>query len=214
MEQIQLDDVIPAVFAQSSGLSSQIWHQQLSLSRGKTYLIEADSGTGKSSLCNFIYGSRHDFEGKILFDGHDIRRFSARHWNRIRKDSLGIVFQELALFDELTVIENIQLKNRLTGFKKISEIDLWLDRVGIADKRDTRVSHISFGQRQRVALLRALCQPLDFLILDEPVSHLDAGNTRNLFALLMEETAKQDTGLIITSIGKHPDLTYDQIIRL
>ena len=87
-----------------------------------------------------------------------------------------MLFQELRLFTELTAWENIQLKNSLTGYKSKKEIKVWFEMFGIADKWDTPVGKMSFGQQQRVALVRALCQPFDFIFLDEPISHLDEEN--------------------------------------
>jgi len=73
---------------------------------------------------------------------------------------------------------------------------------------------MSFGQQQRVALIRALVQPFDFLLADEPISHLDDANAHVMGEILMEEVRAQGAGLIITSIGKHMDLAYDHIIQL
>lgn len=142
-----------------------MWHQSLQLKRGEAYLIEAASGTGKSSLCSYIYGYRNDYQGIVSFDGKNIRNFSVTDWVEIRKHSISMLFQELRLFTELTAWENIQLKNSLTGYKSKQEIKAWLEMFGIADKWDTPVGKMSFGQQQRVALVRALCQPFDFIFL-------------------------------------------------
>jgi putative ABC transport system ATP-binding protein len=73
---------------------------------------------------------------------------------------------------------------------------------------------LSFGQQQRVAFIRSLCQPFDFIFLDEPISHLDDENSAIMSQLLMEETEKQGAGVIVTSIGKHLELPYDETLRL
>lgn len=70
-----------------------------------------------------------------------------------------MLFQELRLFEELTAWENVQLKNSLTSYKKRSEIRQWFEELGIADKWDRKVGQMSFGQQQRVAFIRSLCQP-------------------------------------------------------
>lgn len=214
MKTITLQQTLPAVFADKDRIVSDVWHQQLELVKGETVLIEAASGTGKSSLCSFVYGYRNDYQGIICFDGKNIRSMSVSDWVEIRKTSLSMLFQELRLFPELTSWENVQIKNSLTGFKSKKEIKQWFEALGIADKWDTPLGKLSFGQQQRVALVRALCQPFDFIFLDEPVSHLDDKNGRAMAAILTEEADKQGAGVVVTSIGKHLELDYHKTLKL
>lgn len=214
MNSIELQQILPVVFAGRDSIQSDVWHQGLTLKRGEVYLVEAASGTGKSSLCSYIYGYRDDYQGIICFDGKNIRHLSVDNWVDIRKRSVSMLFQELRLFTELTAWENVQLKNSLTGFKSKKEIRLWFERFGIADKWDTPIAKMSFGQQQRVALIRALCQPFDFIFLDEPISHLDAENGWIMSQVLTEEAGKQGAGIVVTSIGKHLELDYTKIWRL
>ena len=86
--------------------------------------------------------------------------------------------------------------------------------LGISDKLDTPIANMSFGQQQRVALMRALAQPFDFLVADEPFSHLDDENAAVMASLMMEEAHRQGAGVIVTSIGKHMDLDYDKVFCL
>ena len=186
----------------------------VTLKRGEAYLVEAASGTGKSSLCSYVYGYRNDYQGIINFDERNIRSLSVNDWTDIRKHSLSILFQELRIFPELTAIENIQLKNRLTNFKKRKEVLTLFEAIGIADKVNEKAGKLSFGQQQRVAFIRSLCQPFDFIFLDEPVSHLDNENGTIMGRLLTEEASRQGAGIIVTSIGKHLELDYDEIYQL
>ena len=73
---------------------------------------------------------------------------------------------------------------------------------------------MSFGQQQRVAFIRALCQPFDFIFLDEPISHLDDGNSRVMADILKEEVNKRGVGVVVTSIGKHLPLEYERVLKL
>ena len=200
MDKIELKDVFPTVFSGLDLSSSGVWKNILSLEKGKRYLIQAESGTGKSSLLSFIYGERRDYGGDILFVGRNIHSFSDKEWVALRRQSLSLVFQGLRLFPELTVLENIQLKNRITNFKTLSDIKQMLEIAEIDDKTDSVVSRLSFGQRQKVAIIRAICQPFDFILLDEPFSHLDERNRLIMAEMLHRESARQNAGMVLTSL--------------
>lgn len=214
MERITIEQALPNVFRDGRPIKSDIWNTNVAFEKGKTYLIEAASGTGKSSLLSFVYGYRQDFSGRIAFDGHDNRQFKANDWARLRQTSLSILFQELRLFPELTARENVTIKNNLTHHKSDAEIDAYFDALGIGEKKQQLCGKLSFGQQQRVAMIRALCQPFDFIFLDEPISHLDAQNSQTMAQLLVDEAARQGAGIIATSIGKHMEIHYDTLLKL
>ena len=88
------------------------------------------------------------------------------------------------------------------------------ERLGIADKQQSLVGKMSIGQQQRVAIVRTLCQPCDFFLLDEPVSHLDAGNNRAVAELVMEEAARLGAGIIATSVGNNLDIAVKEALNL
>ena len=213
MTTITVENVLPEVFAENPPISD-IWQQQVSFERGQNYLIEAESGKGKSTFCSYILGYRHDYSGRVLFGGKDSRRLAVKEWVQVRERRVSCLFQELRLFPELTAYENVAIKNRLTRHKKRQEIEVWFERLGIADKRDALVGRMSFGQQQRVALMRALVQPFDFLLADEPVSHLDDHNASLMGEILAEEARLQGASVIATSIGKHIPLHYDITLKL
>jgi len=210
MNTIQLHYTLPEVFKHRTDIHSEIWHQEVTFEREKLYLIEANSGTGKSSLCSYIIGYRQDYEGIIQFDDDNIRNYGVSQWVNMRQHHLSHLFQELRLFPELTALENVMIKNSLTGFKKKSDILEWFDRLDIGDKVNAKVGMMSFGQQQRVAMIRALVQPYDFILVDEPTSHLDETNATIMGVMLLEEAKKQGAGVIVTSIGKHMDLPYER----
>ena len=112
----------------------------------------------------------------------------------------------MRIFPELTAIENIQLKNRLTNFKKRKEVLTLFEAIGIADKVNEKAGKLSFGQQQRVAFIRSLCQPFDFIILDEPVSHLDARNNAMAAQLIAEHARRNGAAIITTSVGNRLSL--------
>ena len=214
MNKIELIHTLPNVFQSRTDIVSDIWNQDVTFEKGKKYLVEANSGTGKSSLCSYIYGYRHDYQGQILFDGEDIRRYAVAKCTDIRKNHFALLWQELRMFPELTAWENVEIKNKLTGYQTKEQILEWFDMLGITDKLDAKMGRMSFGQQQRVALIRALCQPFDFLFVDEPISHLDDTNSAIMGRIMTAEADKQGAGIIATSIGKHIDLEYERVFNL
>lgn len=219
MEHITLKGLLPLVFMEmrnsSRICSSQIWEEpSLVFHKGCRLCIHAESGCGKSSLLSFIYGNRSDYKGEILFDGVDIRRFSVEDWCELRTKNISLLPQEMRLFPELTVAQNIALKNSRTKSKSPEQIDEYLNRLSLSDKKNIPVGKLSIGQQQRVALIRSLCQPFDFLFLDEPVSHLDEKNNKIIAEMVEEEAFRQGAGVVATSVGNHLLLKEAEYISL
>lgn len=219
MRKIIFDNVVPQVF-HDTALSSDVWNTHLVLEKGKTYLVEAESGKGKSTFCSYILGYRHDYSGDILFDNSSVSGYKVSDWVNVRRAHISHLFQELRLFPELTAMQNVQIKNTLTrtsgtpGYTSEEEISQWFQLLGISDKMDAKIQFMSFGQQQRVAMIRALVQPFDFLLVDEPISHLDDNNSRIMADIMTTVAKRQQAGIIVTSIGKHMDLPYDMHIKL
>ena len=215
MDEIVLKKALPVVFEERRSLiNSDVWLKELSFKKGETVLIEADSGTGKSSLCSYIFGYRKDFTGQICFDSTDINKLKVKDWVELREKSLSILWQELRLFPELSAWENVMIKNNLTHFQTEQQISSWFELLGIADKKDSKIGRMSFGQQQRVAMIRSLCQPFDFIFADEPISHLDEKNSSIMGQILLSEAKRQGAGVIVTSIGKHMELDYTKVLKL
>ena len=214
MDKIQFNSVIPKVFSQLPSLESEVWNTDITFEKGHLYLIEADAGKGKSTFCSYIVGYRHDYSGQVLFDAQDTKGFKVSEWVNIRKNHISHLFQELRLFPELTAFENVQIKNKLTNFKSENQIKTWFEALGIAEKLDVKVGLLSFGQQQRVAMIRALVQPFDFILADEPISHLDDKNSEIMGKIMLDEAQSQGAGVIVTSIGKHMNLNYERIFKL
>ena len=215
---IELRDTLPCVFTGEEGVApvsnSQVWLHDISLQRPDRYLVMAESGTGKSSLCSYIYGNRSDYRGTILFDGRDIRTLSVDDWCQVRRRHIALLPQEMRLFAELTVYENIIIKNRLTDRYSHAEIMELLAELEVDHKADQLAGRLSIGQQQRVAIVRALCQPFDFIILDEPVSHLDERNNAAVAALVTRVATANDAAIVATSVGNHLKLADPKVLHL
>ncbi len=201
IEEITLDSLLPRVFAREELPYSQVWRKKVVFCRGGRYLVESASGGGKSSLAAFIMGSRNDYEGILKFDNRDASTLSIPEWQDIRRSHIAYLPQELSLFPELSAFDNIRLKAEISGLVDIDRIDKWLQQLGISDRRDFPAGKLSIGQQQRVALIRSLCQHFDFILLDEPVSHLDEANNRIAAGIVEEEAERQGAGVITFSVG-------------
>lgn len=218
IERINLNNVNLKAFVDMppSGPDSEVWNCELNFEKGRSYLIEASSGRGKSSLCSFLYGLRKDYVGEITFTGDDGRllKCSEDEFVKIRQCSISMMFQEHRLFPELSSVDNVMLKSQLTGYVTSDIVREMLTKLGLHDRLDTPCARMSFGQQQRVAFVRALCQPCDFIFLDEPISHLDESNARIMSGMLHERQQKDGVGVIVTSIGYRLPYEYDKVLKL
>lgn len=216
MQSIRLQGVIPNVFNGSvpSDPVSDVWGTDLLFEKGKAYLIKAASGRGKSSLCSYIYGLRDDYQGVVFLDDVSVSSMDDAGWNIVRQSSLGVLFQDLRLFGDLNAVENVMVKAGLTDFCDEQKVVQMLCKLGLSDRLDRPVRLLSFGQQQRVAFVRMLCQKADFFLLDEPVSHLDAANAEMMVEMLRSEVESSGAGVIVTTIGHDLPYNYDRVLML
>lgn len=205
IEKITLHNIIPKVFTGEENMphitKSEIWLEDVTFLKGERYLISAPSGAGKSSLCSFIACARRDYDGVITYDETDISGFGTDKICDIRRKVISYMPQNIILFPELSVIENIRLKNDLTHHKSDAEITNMMKILDIDKFAHKQAGHCSIGQQQRAQIVMSLCQPFDFLIMDEPVSHLDDNNNDIASELIASELDKQGAGLVTTSVG-------------
>ena len=207
---IELQNIKPTYMSDAEISASDIYLQENVLfEKGKKYLIKANSGHGKTSILNFIYGNNTNFNGRISYNG-----VFRKDVFDLRKSNISYVFQDFKLFPSLTVFENIQLKNTLTNHKTVKEIEGLIEEVLLGHKKDSLVSKLSLGQKQRVAILRALCQPFEYLLLDEPFSHLDKKNIEIVTNIIVQEVDKQNSSLIMTSLEATDVLTFNKVLNL
>jgi len=177
-------------------------------------LLNASSGKGKTTFTHILAGIRKDFSGSIRFDEKEITSFSQEEWAELRKERMSYVFQDLQLFSKLTVEENLYLKNNLTDTFTSVELKQMLDELEIEDKWSVPCGILSMGQQQRVAVIRALCQPFDWLLLDEPFSHLDEENTRLALSLINKRVDHIKAGFILTTLGENHNFKFDKELNL
>ncbi len=205
---------MPIPLASINHGANSIWGNEVELLPGKKIMLNAASGKGKSTFTYTTTGLRNDYSGAILYDDRDVKTFSVEEWTTIRQTKISTVFQDLQLFPTLTVKENLLLKNKLTSVFSESELKEKLDQLGIADKWEQRCGLLSMGQQQRVAIIRALAQPFEWLIMDEPFSHLDEANTQLCLAMINKRADELNAGFVLTSLGDDHAFQYDYTLNL
>ncbi len=208
---ISLHDVCPS-FLHANG--SQVWNTEIQLT-AKTFInIAAPSGTGKTSLIAILFGLLTDYSGSLKFGTEDARSFDRNRWALLRQRHVSLMFQDLRLFPQLSCLENVLLKAGQAGVADQTYIETAFDRLGIRQRLQARASTCSQGEKQRVAFIRALVQPFDWILLDEPFSHLDEACIQVMRTLLLEACAKNDAGMVLTSLEAEDLLPFHRTYAL
>lgn len=213
---LTLQDIVPVPLKDRfDERHSDVWRRQLVLAQGDFIKIKAPSGTGKTTLIHILYHLRKDYEGTVAADGKDMRSFSEDELADLRQRKLAIVFQDLRLFPNLTARENIELKRVLQHpYHDAEMIDIMAAALGVTHILDQRTGLCSYGEQQRIAIIRALIQPFDWLIMDEPFSHLDIENTAKAAAMIDAECRKRNAGLLITDLDEDNHFSYNRRFAL
>lgn len=213
---IRLQHVMPLPLQdQPLAKDSDIWGKDILLSAGQQIKITARSGRGKTTLVHFLAGLRNDYTGSVYIGNKNPMNFLPEDLAQLRREELGVVFQDLRLFPELTIRENTEVKKFLPRIP-ISEntIEDMAAELGIDTLLDTPAGICSYGEQQRAAILRALVQPFDWLILDEPFSHLDKLNQQKAIGLITTVINQQKAGLILLDLEPDQCFMYHQQFQL
>lgn len=216
LSSISLKNVIPNPLRDKlTQRPSQIWNTEVRLPQGEWIKIKAPSGSGKTTLVHTLYKLRSDFKGEVWYDDRSLQQLPVEQIALIRQQYISIVFQDLRLLPQLTALENIQLKNIL-GNVMYNESDIlkMAERLQITHILQQKANTLSYGEQQRVAIVRALVQPFAWLIMDEPFSHLDIKNTKLAAALIAEECTKRKAGFILTDLDDDNRFSYTKQLTL
>ncbi len=212
---IELSNLVPHPIKEIPHKESEIWEKEsVIFNKSEFYYIHAPSGRGKTSLLSTLYGIRDDFDGELFIEERNVNLFNAFDWSVLRKKTLSYIFQGLELFDDLSALDNIQLKNSQNHFKTEAEIRNIARQIEIESFLKNKCGILSFGQRQRVAIIRALCQPMEFLLADEPFSHLDSKASQIAFTIISTELNNQKAGLIFTGLKTESEFDITKRLRL
>jgi ABC-type lipoprotein export system ATPase subunit len=195
--------------------NADVWNKTIQFNEGEYVKIKAPSGTGKTTFVHIIYKLRKDFEGDVLWDNRSLSSITANALAILRQQSLSIIFQDLRLFPNLTARENIELNRVLQQpLYESNVIDVMAEQLGIASIIDQQASLCSYGEQQRIAIIRSLMQPFNWLIMDEPFSHLDNNNIGKATALIEAECKKRNAGFILTDLEDDEHFNYTKLLNL
>lgn len=212
--QLEIHRLFPGYFEKNRKDLSEIWDKELSFAKGEYIKIVAPSGKGKTSFIHFIYGMRKDYSGDILYNGKNISRYSPEEFSACRQSSMSIIFQDMRLFPGQTVQENLEIKRQLNPFHPFGKIGEMAERLGIKDKLQSKCETCSFGEQQRVSIIRSLMQPFDFLLLDEPFSHLDEDNSKKAMQLILEESRQRGAAIIFANLERVDYFPFTSLFHL
>jgi putative ABC transport system ATP-binding protein len=186
----------------------------LRLERGEVAAIMGRSGSGKSTLLNLLGVLDRPTSGEFRIAGRDVGPLRPRQRARLRAGSIGFVFQSFHLINELTASQNTALPLLYAGVgarRRARMAADALDRLGMADRRDSAAATLSGGEKQRVALARASVQDPAVILADEPTGNLDAASERTVLALLVDLARSGSAVLLVThnpSLAAAADTRY------
>ena len=209
----KFQQLCPHVF-QEQEIESEVWNKSFEITSSEKVLIHAVSGKGKTSFIYYLLGLRDDYSGEIYLDNKLLSSLSVEDWTHIRSTQISCVFQDLQLFEKLSVKENFSMLPSLASSYDLQDAKNMLDTLDIAHKWESTVGTLSFGQKQRVALIRSLMKPFDLLVCDEPFSHLDSQNTEKCIGLIEKRLEEEQAGFIISALESIQDFPGLKTIHL
>lgn len=189
--------------------------ERFELGRGEQVALLGSSGGGKTTLLNVIAGLRTPDSGRVLIDGVDVTALPEAARDRFRAERIGFVFQTFNLLPAFTALENVLLGmsfgGRKVDRKRAHEL---LDRVGLSHRLHNRPSQLSVGERQRVAVARALANKPSLMLADEPTANVDAANQQNVLDMIRTACREQNVSLLMVTHSPQVAEQFDRVEQL
>ena len=186
----------------------------LRLAAGEFVALLGESGVGKSTLLNCIAGLDDADAGQVLLAGAEVRRLPEPDRARLRRETLGFVFQAFHLLPHLSVAENIALPLLLLGRPDPARVDALLAAVGLAGLGGRSPAQLSGGQLQRVALARALVHRPLLILADEPTGNLDPSTAERMLDLLVAQVRAEGAACLLVTHSAAAAARADRVLRL
>ena len=210
MMKIQFKNVCPHIFEDLS-LESDVWNNDFTIQDGMRYQLRGPSGQGKTSFLSYLLRYRKDYKGEVFINNQNVLEMTIDEWVGLRSEKISCVFQDLQLIEKFSVADNIALIPIFAKGYGMSEAEKMLSQLEMGEKWQAQVKTLSFGQKQRVAIVRALCKPFDLLICDEPFSHLDAMHKDKCLTLIESRLNEEKASLLLTSLDGENQLDLKSI---
>lgn len=188
--------------------TSALNNVNIEIAKGEFVAIMGPSGCGKSTLLNTIGMLDSPSSGDYIFAGENVAGYSESQLSVIRKKSIGFIFQNFNLIDELTVAENIELAliyHKIPAAERKAKVEKVMDKVGIAHRAKHLPSQLSGGQQQRVAVARAVVGDQKMILADEPTGNLDSAHGQEVMEMLQSLNDEGTTIIMVTHSPAHAD---------
>ena len=182
----------------SGGTVKALNHVSLSVNEGEWVAIMGPSGSGKSTMMNIIGCMDKPSMGQVILDGKDIAQESGKSLTQIRRDKIGLIFQQFHLVNYLTALENVMVAQYYHSMPDEKEAMEALERVGLSQRAKHLPSQLSGGEQQRVCIARALINHPQLILADEPTGNLDEANENMVIDIFKKLHAEGRTIIVVT----------------
>jgi len=189
----------------------------LRIEPGEFVALRGRSGSGKTTLLNILIGLDNPTQGRVIILGEDLARLSETERARLRRESIGMMFQNAHLFPSLTAQENVEVPLRLARLdatRRTQKSKQVLERVGLGPRAHHRGLELSGGEQQRVALARALVHEPRFIVADEPTGNLDSVTGRDIAQLLHTIVHQAQIGLLVATHDATVVASSDRVLQI
>jgi len=189
----------------------------LRIEPGEFVALRGRSGSGKTTLLNILIGLDNPTQGRVIILGEDLARLSETERARLRRESIGMMFQNAHLFPSLTAQENIEVPLRLARLdptQRTRKSKRALEMVGLGPRAHHRGLELSGGEQQRVALARALVHEPRFIVADEPTGNLDSVTGRDIAQLLRAIAHQSQIGLLVATHDATIVASSDRVLQI
>jgi putative ABC transport system ATP-binding protein len=193
MDLLELKDI-----SKVYGSLNALQHINLSVKQGEWLAIMGPSGSGKTTMMNIIGCMDKPSTGQVFLDGVNISTESAKNLTTIRRDKIGLIFQQFHLVNYLTALENVMVAQYYHSMPDEKEALSALERVGLADRAKHLPGQLSGGEQQRVCIARALINYPELILADEPTGNLDEANEGIVIDIFKQLHAEGSTIIVVT----------------